>query len=215
LGDFNSNYNESQLIHSQSGINTILKTSNKNNRLYREEDLEKKLSSHYNLWMELPTYKRWSHNFYGKKQGLDAMLLPQTLFDGKGLDYVDNSFKVLKKKYLFHKRGYIQRWEYKHQRHQGKGYSDHLPIVATFSTKPYRNKDAFIQWLFKAKVIKKGKDKAWILKENGQKEMVFRGIKRLKVNHYYDLKIYQEQYYQGIKEIVDFEIEKSYDSVKK
>ena len=215
LGDFNSNYNESQMIHSKSGINTILNTSNKQNKLYRKEDLEEKLFQHYNLWMELPTYKRWSHNFYGKKQGLDAILIASTLFNQVGIDYVDNSFSVLKKKYLFHKRGYILRWEYKHQRHKGRGYSDHLPIVATFSTKAYDRQDEFTQWFPKIKIVKKEKTKAWLLKENGKEELIFKGVEALKVGHKYDLKVYQEQYYQGIKEIVDFEIEKSYDSIKK
>jgi len=214
LGDFNSNYNESQLIHSRSGINSILNTSNSENRLYREEDLRENTFQHYNLWMELPTYKRWSHNFYGKKQGLDAIMLPQTLFDGVGIDYVDNSFGVLKKKYLFHKKGYILRWEYRHQHHTGKGYSDHLPIVATFSTDSYTKEDNFTQWLSHIKIVRREKDKVWLLKENGTEEMIFRGVNALQVGHYYDLKIYQEQYYQGIKEIVDFEIEKSYDNAK-
>jgi hypothetical protein len=41
---------------------------------------------------------------------------------------------VFKAPYLFGKRGRVNRWAYKHHKHLGKGYSDHLPIVATFST---------------------------------------------------------------------------------
>ena len=60
------------------------------------------------------------------------------MFDEKGIDYVNNSFKVFKADYLFTKRGYINRWRYKNGKHQAKGYSDHLPVYAYFDIKPYQ-----------------------------------------------------------------------------
>ena len=136
IGDFNSNYNEYQTIDprhndagGRTGINHVLKTI-RGKELVRLHTLER--GYHYNLWLELPTYARWSHNFFGDKEGIDAIMIPQSLHDGKGWEYQEGSFGVFKSKYLFGKRGRVKRWEYKHGRHTGKGYSDHLPIYATF-----------------------------------------------------------------------------------
>ncbi len=136
LGDFNEDYHEYQTIsvkHNDTegitGINHLLKTIKEGNmvRLYALEP-----GYHYNLWMELPTYARWSHNFYGDKEGIDAILIPQSLHDGRGWEYQEGSFGVFKPAYLFGKRGRVYRWEYRHSKHTGKGYSDHLPVYASF-----------------------------------------------------------------------------------
>ena len=136
LGDFNSHYNESITIdkkhndtHNVTGINTILKTM-VGTRMVRLDDLKKgQLAS---LWMELPSSERWSHNFFGDKQAIDAMLIPSSLHDGRGWEYRSGSFRVYRPKYLFGRHGAVKRWSYKHGKHLGKGYSDHLPIVAVF-----------------------------------------------------------------------------------
>ncbi len=136
-GDFNSNWNESLTItkkhndtHNRTGINTVLKTM-RGERMVRLGDLQK--GEHYNLWLELGTAERWSHNFFGKKEAIDAILIPYRLHDGQGWEYVPGSFRVYKPRYLFGRNGRINRWSYRHGKHQGEGYSDHLPIVATFS----------------------------------------------------------------------------------
>jgi len=133
LGDFNDDYDE-YMRESPSAINNVLKTINEEEKFCRINSLNSIEFSHYNLWLEIANYKRWSHNFYGNKQALDSILLPSTLFNAKGLEYVNNSFSVFKKSYLFHKKGYVFRWEIKKGRHKGKGYSDHLAISALFST---------------------------------------------------------------------------------
>jgi endonuclease/exonuclease/phosphatase family metal-dependent hydrolase len=137
IGDFNSHYSESLTIdpkhndtHNQTGINTVLKTM-RANRMVRLNDLRR--GEHYNLWMELGTSQRWSHNFFGDKEAIDAILIPASLHDGRGWEFVPGSFRVYKPRYLFGKRGRINRWAYRHGKHLGKGYSDHLPIVATFT----------------------------------------------------------------------------------
>ncbi len=136
-GDFNSNWNESLTIapkhndtHNRTGINTVLKTM-RGERMVRLGDLQR--GEHYNLWLELGTAERWSHNFFGNKEAIDAILIPPSLHDGKGWEYVSGSFRVYKPRYLFGWHGRINRWSYRHGKHQGEGYSDHLPIVATFS----------------------------------------------------------------------------------
>jgi len=237
LGDFNSDYNEYQKMKKQhndtlgqTGINHILKTINSDEKFIRPSSFKENAFEHYNLWLELSNYKRWSHNFYGNKQGLDAILLPSTLFDGEGIDYLSNSFYVLKKSYLFHKKGYIFRWEYKHKRHQGRGYSDHLPIVASFSTEPFKklNKSivkgsikslhgknpSFPMFLKELKVISKEKNKV-LVKEVHSGQMIFiYGVKdSFILGKIYDIQVYKRKFYKGHYEIIDFEIEKGYDAV--
>jgi len=237
LGDFNSDYDE--YLHlkkkhndraGKTGINHILNTINARRIFNRKDNLEKYAFSHYNLWLELANYKRWSHNFYGDKQALDSILLPFTLLDGKGIDYKDNSFQVFKKSYLFHKKGYIFRWEYKKRKHQGRGYSDHLPIVATFSTtKGFKKRDTSfrkisINELFnktiqlpillkEVKVISRKKRKVAIRQKGSSDSIFIYGIKSLlKLGRVYDIVVYKRKFYNGVYEIIDFEIEKSYDT---
>ena len=138
LGDFNSNYDESVSIdakhndtHNITGINDVLSTW-VDGKMVRLNTLV--AGTHCNLWMELGAGERWSHNFFGDKEAIDAMLIPSTLHDGQGWEYLPGSFAPYKPKYLFGRHGAIRRWAYKHGRHLGKGYSDHLPIVARLST---------------------------------------------------------------------------------
>jgi endonuclease/exonuclease/phosphatase family metal-dependent hydrolase len=229
LGDFNNDYDE-HLKEEKTAINHILKTIDTNGKFFRMNDLFYQDFSHYNLWLEQPNFRRWSHNFYGNKQALDTIVLPQTLFDGKGIDYVDNSFEVFKRRYLFQKYGYLFRWQYKKNRHLGKGYSDHLPIYAIFSTsKMHRNKiksfknglidDLFLNppyyplLLKSVQVISLQKNKAIIRQEGAQNEIALYGVeKSLKLYQRYDIMVYKRKKYKGHYEVIDFEIEKSYDT---
>ena len=138
LGDFNSRYNECQNISAKNndtnrvcGIDTILKTyiNGKINKLNSQIEAS---FYHYNLWSEIAPYKRWSHSYYGNKGAIDSIIIPPNLLDNRGWFYKRGSFGVFKKSYLF-KNGSINAWEYKNGKYTGKGYSDHLPIYATFS----------------------------------------------------------------------------------
>jgi endonuclease/exonuclease/phosphatase family metal-dependent hydrolase len=239
LGDFNSDYNEYRIIqrkhnncNGKTGINHTLQTIHSNGLFVRPFSFKKPFE-HYNLWLEVSNYKRWSHNFYGKKEGLDAILLPETLFDGEGIDYIENSFRVFKKRYLFHKKGYILRWVYKKQRHKGIGYSDHLPLFARFSTESrfkkrthspiygsieviYGKNPSFPIRLKEVTVVKKEPKKVRIRESNSTDEIALYGVKNgLLLNHRYDIAVYGRKLYKGHYEIIDFEIEKSYDSSSK
>lgn len=232
LGDFNSDYDEYENMeprhnnsNGRTGINHVLKTV-VDNKLVEEKSVTKNL--HYNLWLELPNFQRWSHNFYGKKQGLDAILLPHSMFDGKGLDYINNSFQVIKPSYLFHKKGYIYRWQYKRERHLGKGYSDHLPVVATFSTKAYLfdakstdAKEGQIKDLYKkeissslllkkVKVIFKSKYHA-IIKQSANGRAIFvYGADGLEQGNAYDMVVNKTKNYNGLHEIINFSVTYAY-----
>lgn len=145
LGDFNSHHEEYRVFKKRrkhndtdgiTGINHILKTVQDDepvtfSSLKRAKDL------YYNLWYDLPEKKRWSHNFYGKKESLDHMIISPGLADAKGVEYEEGSFQRFTPEYLF-KKNSLYRWQQsrKHPKHHlGKGYSDHLPIYATFSVK--------------------------------------------------------------------------------
>lgn len=141
LGDFNSHYEEYKIFirkrkhndtFGKTGINHILNTI----------ETDKNKGNNYNLWYELPPNERWSHIYRGKKEALDSIIISPSLSDNSKLDYKNGSFHTLKKPYLFHtKKGKKQlyRWQmrYKYPKHHlGKGYSDHLALVAEFIVVP-------------------------------------------------------------------------------
>ncbi|RLB41083.1 MAG: endonuclease [Deltaproteobacteria bacterium] len=148
LGDFNSNYNECYTLvnHPElndtngiTGINHILLTI-KDGRMTTEHDLLTDPSGKYlyNLWLELPPHRRWSYNLFGRKGTPDSIIIPSSLYDNRGISYVDNSFGKFAPTYLFRHHAIFQwqRAQHGKGRHLGRGYSDHLPIFAWFSTTP-------------------------------------------------------------------------------
>ena len=146
-GDFNAHYEEHKIFikkrkHNNTkgitGINHILKTVDNKNQMYTKQSLKK--DGNYNLWMELPKQDRWSHIYKGKKEALDHFIISPSLLDKKGSYYVDESFNSFKKEYLFikGKKQKLYRWQRSRTRpthHIGKGFSDHLPIIAEFYVK--------------------------------------------------------------------------------
>lgn len=142
-GDFNAHYEEHKSFikkrkHNDTngitGINHILKTIDKNAELYTRETLQK--DGNYNLWMELPKKERWTHIYRGQKEALDHIIISPSLSDTKNSHYIDGSFKSFTPDYIFTKnKKKLYRWQRSRSRplqHTGKGYSDHLPIVAEF-----------------------------------------------------------------------------------
>jgi hypothetical protein len=231
LGDLNSDYNshialELKLDDTQglTAFNDILKTY-KNGIMIEENQIQKLSKSyHYSLWMELEIEKRWSYKFYGTKSTPDHIVLPPSMFDSKGIDYVNNSFSVLKYGYLFHKKGYINRWQIKKYQHKGKGYSDHLPIYALFDFQPYEKekisplsqipKIQKIESLYQTHKIKnpiilkdvrvlfKRRNNA-IIKQSpkGRGIFLYACAKGLKEGYSYDLRIESISNYHGLKEV--------------
>jgi endonuclease/exonuclease/phosphatase family metal-dependent hydrolase len=150
-GDLNSNHNEylrfknsARLNNTggRTGINHVLVTI-KDNSMVNESIMMDQADSNrylYNLWLEIDKKNRWSHRFSKYKNSLDHMIVSKGLYDNKGICYVDNSFNRFDPDYLFHNNR-IYRWQRANNqkgKHLGKGYSDHLPIFACFSTKPFR-----------------------------------------------------------------------------
>ncbi|WP_457745902.1 endonuclease/exonuclease/phosphatase family protein [Sulfurimonas sp.] len=140
LGDFNSDYEEYKLFKRKrkhndtngiTGLNHILGTiNNQNNSLYANIAY----CEFYNLWYDTEKEKRYSYIYRGKKEALDNILVSKALLDSKGIDYKKGSLRTFNEKYLF-KGKRIYRWQMSRKKprvHRGKGYSDHLPLIAEF-----------------------------------------------------------------------------------
>jgi endonuclease/exonuclease/phosphatase family metal-dependent hydrolase len=233
LGDFNTDYDAHLSLEKKiddtkgkTGLHHILGVVGSNDRLVDESQMLKGSQGlHYTLWNELALEERWNTKFYGKKGTADHIVVSSTLFDTKGLEYVNNSFKVFKREYLFTKRGYINRWQYKKGKHRGKGYSDHLPVYAYFDTKPYvpgsdkiavkqkrevKNIDYFYtkealenEIIVKdAVVVWKRRDNALIKQtKEGRGIFLFGCASQLKEGEKYDLLVRAMKEYKGLKEL--------------
>jgi len=223
----------------KTGLHHILNIVNDNNRLIDEVQIYQSTKSlHYTLWNELALEKRWNTKFYGKKGTADHIVLPSTLFDKKGLEYVNNSFKVFRRGYLFTKRGYINRWQYKKGKHRGKGYSDHLPVYAYFDAKPYvvqavkhdvlkkeevKNIDYFYtQKILKNDIVIENAIVVWKRRGNalikqtkeGRGIFLFGSASALEVGKKYDLLVRAMKDYKGLKELTHVYIRKYKGSAK-
>ena len=140
LGDFNTDYDA--YLSLEARINDTEGKTGLHDIVHATDDLSiltREAGGHYMLWGELELDGRWNTKFYGRRGTPDHILLPRTMMDAKGINYIDGSFGVFRRSYLFTKRGYINSWEYKKGKHRGRGYSDHLPIYAYFDTKPYHS----------------------------------------------------------------------------
>ena len=227
LGDLNSNYNEYQTFkydkklndtYNITGINQILNTTIKGN-LVRKKDFQYYKDIHFNTWLELKKYERFSTKFRKQNNTPDNIILSSTLFDNKNISYIDKSFQVFKPSYLHNKQKII-RWNKKKQ----KGYSDHLPIFASFSTKPqkYNFQQKAKSKLYRKNSIKhlyqveqvsnyKLEDVIVIYKTNSiaiikEKDtssaiMIYRPTYDFKIGFSYDITINKIDEYNGLKEI--------------
>jgi endonuclease/exonuclease/phosphatase family metal-dependent hydrolase len=239
LGDMNSNYDEYRVIddrlndtRGKTAINHILNSIIDDKMVSKEDiiSLDKKL--HYNLWLELPPLYRWSHNYYGRKGAIDHILLPYRLFDGKGIDYINGSFGVLRDRFLFTKERWIYSWQYSHSRHLGGGYSDHLPIYASFDTKPYRAdqvieaKSEDIETLYDIDrlthpielkgatlILKRGDSGIIKQRAKGRAIYLYKTARELEEGKRYDIVVGQIANYKGLKEIIEIDSIKELKSI--
>jgi endonuclease/exonuclease/phosphatase family metal-dependent hydrolase len=141
LGDFNSHYEEYKSFKRKrrlndteniTGINHILGTINYQDKA---EKIHLKNGEFYNLWYDTKKNERYTHIYKKHKEALDSILITKSLLNTKGILYLSHSIHTFKTSYLF-KKNHIYRWQMtrrKKAKHKGKGYSDHLPLVAKFS----------------------------------------------------------------------------------
>lgn len=237
LGDFNSDYNEFETFKKNlklnqsagvTGINHILNTII-NEKFITKDDIknyDKKV--HYNLWLDLKAFERFSTKFKNQNNTPDNIILPSSLFDNKGLSYKDKSFFVFKEKYLYDNEK-IFRWQMnetnKKKKHKGEGFSDHLPIYATFyiknknsSEENYKTDTKIVKisklydkeklllpaFLDDSVLIYKNEDSAIIKQKNDRAIYIFKGAKYLKLGYCYTLQINEIYDFYGLKEIKEF-----------
>jgi hypothetical protein len=127
-GDLNSHYNQGRRYRSmkQTGIGDILRSQG------NELAIRGKGRDLYNLWFELPSDQRGSDTYQNEWGTLMHIILTRGLYDHRGVQYVDNSFRVLSLPGLNADRfGRPVRWQ-----QSGKGFSDHFPLIARFRVAP-------------------------------------------------------------------------------
>ena len=166
LGDLNASYHERPLIELGSTNKKYLK-----NKLY-------------NLWYELPEKDRWESSYSGVLGNLSHILVSPSLLNNKGFHYSHMSFQAFgqknpEKKLMLDVNGQPFRWQvrtyYSWFQHIGKGYSDHLPLIATFSFK-----ESFVQ-KNKSKKMRRNK------KALNEKKIFFNDIEPCKEEEAIDL----------------------------
>ncbi len=243
VGDFNSNYDEFKTLYRDkklnntlgiTGINQVLNTSIKKRYVTYDDVLKNKKRVHFNTWLDLPYEKRFSNKYRGNHNTPDNIILAPALFDTKKVSYIPKSFKVFKPNYLY-KNKKILRWKMKQRVHQGGGFSDHLPIVASFSTKAEKrnilkkieiqekaqkktlnkismlyNKIKLVNELYLKNVIViyKNKNSAIIKQKNNRAIYLYNNAQDLSLGFSYDLRVSQIKDYNGLKELEEFNIEK-------
>jgi len=124
-GDLNSHYNQSRRYRQmgETGINDILGSQGNELALRGTKDL-------YNLWFELPSNNRGSDIYQNEWGTLMHLIVSRGLYDGRGVQCVDNSFVVLKVPGLnADVFGRPIRWS---RGTTPAGFSDHFPLLARF-----------------------------------------------------------------------------------
>lgn len=138
-GDLNSHYNQNQRYSElkKTGILDILGSQGDETALLSgKRDL-------YNLWFELPPNERGSDIYRQEWGTLMHILISRGLYDNKGLQYVDNSFRVVSLPSLntdIYGRPY--RWS---RGSRPGGFSDHFPILARLRIADPKSKTAWME----------------------------------------------------------------------
>ena len=232
VGDLNENYDEylsfkydKKLNDTQgiTGINHLLNTTVNGNFVQKEDIFSFSDKVHFNPWLELDKNNRFSSKYRQINNTPDHILLSVGLFDNHGISYIENSFSQSKFPYLF-KNNKITRWN----KYRSNGYSDHLPLVAKFTTNKTQKEFSFkkkvqsinsIRDIYQYKkldnsiilddifVLYKHK-KMVILKRKNDRAIRYYGnkYKHLELNHAYKLQINKLDTYNGNLEIKDISI---------
>jgi len=129
-GDFNSQHNQKVRYPEmpQTALEDVL--GSQGDELAIRERVPRGL---YNLWFELPPEERASDAYQGEWGTLMQILITRGLYDYRGVQYVDNSFAVVKLPGLnLGDNGLPNRWRFDGA--GGAGFSDHFPVYARFTT---------------------------------------------------------------------------------
>ena len=235
LGDFNSNYDEYLTFkhdkklndsYNITGINQVLNTTFEQQYITKETIFNSTQRVHYNLWLELPYHQRYSYFYKNNPNTPDNIILSKALFDHHNVSYVNGSFKAFMPSYLVTQKK-IHRWKMKNNEHIGEGYSDHLPILASFSTNPYvlpnptvqRNTIASLYELDtlsqplaikELMVLYKEGNNAILKGKNDRAIYAYNCANELQEGYAYDIEIQQIHSHFGLQEITQLHILKKY-----
>lgn len=238
VGDFNSNYDEyitfkqdKELNDSYNitGINQILNTVMDEKFVTKETVFKHHQTVHYNLWLDLPYQERFSSIYRNMHTTPDNIIVSKGLFDDTNISYIHNSFHNFTPKYLI-ENNKVKRWEMSDNKHKGIGYSDHLPIIASFTTSKYEEPkttkipknisdiytlDTLHEPLDINNLIVVYKDNnSAILKQKDDRAIyAYNCANDLKLGYTYNLKIKELHNYFGLKEITALEINKEYSKI--
>jgi hypothetical protein len=129
-GDFNCNWDSA--FDSTNALTWLVQSMA---YISRNEDLPQE--SMYDLWAEVPSYCRFSYIYKHQYETPDHMIISKNLYRKNGLHYVAHSFGAIRLNGRLMLNGAPWRWAMDYQKsgkkiHRGEGYSDHLPIMATF-----------------------------------------------------------------------------------
>merc|ERR1711879_702144 len=243
LGDFNSNYDEFKTIYKNkklnntngiTGINQVLNTTIGKRYVTYDDILTRGKRVNYNLWLDLDYNERFSNKYRGRNNTPDNIIIAPALFDNKKLSYVTKSYKVFKPNYLY-KNKKIIRWKMNGRVHAGYGFSDHLPIIAKFSTKKenknplkkiekkqlnkisqlYKKEKLLEEVLLKDVVVIYKHGKSAIIKQKDDRAIyLYNNAQNLSEGFSYDLSISQIKDYNGLMEVEDYKIRKHNGKVK-
>ncbi len=236
IGDLNSKHDAPNSLEPAlndtggiTAIGDIIHTYKDSTSIVKSQIIKLPKGFHYNLWNELPANKRWSHSFKSQKGAIDHIITPPSLFNGHGIEYKDNTFSVFAPRYLLNKYGGINRWKIKNGNHAGSGYSDHLPIIAFFTTKPFKiikNQQSIIpkrqiEYLYEIEsltsdILLENATVLWarrniaIIKQTttGRGILLYKCQKGLKVGNKYDIIVNEIKNYKGLKEITSISASK-------
>jgi endonuclease/exonuclease/phosphatase family metal-dependent hydrolase len=141
-GDFNSQYNQSRRFPEmkKTAINTVL--GSQGNELAIREPGGPDL---YNLWYELPPNQRRSDAYQGYWGTLMNLMISRGLYDLNGVQYVDNSLRLVAIDNLNAQLGTGLPFRWRTLQGTGTGYSDHLPIEARFRLVDDNDRQSFLQ----------------------------------------------------------------------
>lgn len=140
LGDFNSDYEEYKKFtrnrklndtNGKTAINHVLNTTYQTQNASKTHVIK---NAFYNTWYDADEKNRFTYKYKNRKEALDNILISQSLLQKSGISYINGSVHPFQKNYLM-KHKYIYRWQTSRKKphtHKGKGFSDHLAVVAKF-----------------------------------------------------------------------------------
>jgi len=137
-GDFNAQYNQKQRYPQmkETGMNDVLRSQGDELAVRSKADL-------YNLWYELPRDERGSDVYHNEWGTLIQLLITRGLYDQRGIQYVDGSFRVGRIRGLnVGSDGTPLRWN---PEGKGSGFSDHFPILAHFRSIDGPGSEAWVE----------------------------------------------------------------------